>query len=80
MRIEPRAIWAQNKTMNTMLVANQEMLRANPHLRASKGEHYTAKVDGMKGAVALADKLGISYFELDGVFCGRTGRGWRRVG
>jgi len=67
------------QNMSTMTVTNQEMLRANPHLRASMGREYTAAVKSADDAKKLADKLKISYFDLDGVFYGRTSRGWNRV-
>jgi len=63
----------------TMLVPNSEMLRANPHLQADLGRDYTASVASAQEAIALADKLGISYFDLDGVFYGRTAKRWNAV-
>lgn len=65
--------------MQTMQITNQEMLRANPHIQADMGREYTAKVKNADEAKELADKLKVSYFELDGVFYGRTNRGWNEV-
>ena len=63
----------------TMLIANCEMLRANPNIRLGFGRDYTATVATAKDAIALASKLSVSYFDLDGTFYGWTGQRWNVV-
>lgn len=61
-----------------MTIDQDEMKRANPHVHTF-GRNYTATVANETAAIALADKLHISYFDLDGVFYGRTAKRWNKV-
>jgi hypothetical protein len=77
-RSESVITMSEQKATKTMLIPNQEMLRANPHL-AGMGRDYTAQVADAGAAKKLADELKVSYFELYGTFYGRTAKGWNRV-
>lgn len=64
--------------MKATFQANQ-IQAASAMLLHPDGPEYWSKVSSPGDAISLADKLGVSSFDLDGQFYGKNENGWQRV-